>query len=109
LIRQEGFHYITVSRERPGEILKEGLRVIKQDKNSTVEVKPLDGEGETILYCQSTARAHKEESMKASFPGSYYIHSSRTDLDEKERGNSGKKASSIAGRPSGPGYPPKPG
>jgi transposase len=67
LIRQESFHYITVSRERPREILEEGLRVIKQDKDSTVEVKRLDGEGETIVYCQSTARAHKEESMKASF------------------------------------------
>jgi len=67
LIRQESFHYITVSRERPREILEEGLTVIKQDKDSTVEVKRLDGEGETIVYCQSTARAHKEESMKASF------------------------------------------
>ena len=67
LIRREGFHYITVSRHRPSEIPEEGLTVIKEDKDSTVEVKRLDGEGETILYCQSTGRAHKEESMKASF------------------------------------------
>ena len=67
LVRREGFHYVTVSRQRPGEIPEEGLTVIKEDKDSTVEVKRLDGEGETILYCQSTARARKEESMKASF------------------------------------------
>ena len=67
LVRREGFHYVTVSRQRPGEIPKEGLTVIREDKDSTIEVKRLDGEGETILYCQSTARARKEESMKASF------------------------------------------
>ena len=67
MIRQAGFDYITVSRERPREIPEGGLTVIKQDKDSTVEVKRLDGEGETIVYCQSTARARKEESMKASF------------------------------------------
>ncbi|MFC2042382.1 IS1634 family transposase [Chloroflexota bacterium] len=67
LVRWEGFHYITVSRERPSEIPEEGLTVVKENKDSTVEVKRLDGEGETILYCQSTAMARKEESMKASF------------------------------------------
>ncbi len=67
LVRGEGFQYITVSRERPSEIPEEGLTVVKENKDSTVEVKRLDGKGETILYCQSTARARKEESMKASF------------------------------------------
>lgn len=67
LVRWEGFHYITVSRERPSEIPEEGLTVVKENKDSTVEVKRLDGDGEIILYCQSTARARKEESMKASF------------------------------------------
>ena len=43
------------------------VKLEKESKDSTVEVKRLDGEGETILYCQSTARAHKEESIKASF------------------------------------------
>jgi transposase len=67
LIRREGLHYVTVRRQRSGEIPEEGLTVIKEDKDSTVKVRRLDGEGETILYCQSTARARKEESMKASF------------------------------------------
>ena len=67
LVRREGFHYITVSRERPTAMPGGGRTVVKESKDSTVEVKRLDGEGETILYCQSTARAHKQESMKASF------------------------------------------
>ncbi|MBM3300405.1 MAG: IS1634 family transposase, partial [Deltaproteobacteria bacterium] len=67
LVRWAGFHYITVSRERPSEIPEEGLTVVKENNDSTVEVKRLDSDGETILYCQSTARARKEESMKASF------------------------------------------
>jgi len=66
-VRGQGFHYITVSRNRPKELPEDGLTVIKEDKDSTVEVKRLDGDGEVILYCQSTARARKEESMKAGF------------------------------------------
>jgi len=45
-----------VSRERPGEILDEGLRVIKQDKSSTVEVKRLDAEGESKNRKEETCR-----------------------------------------------------
>jgi transposase len=67
LIREEGFHYISVSRSRPKEIPQEGLVVIKEDKNSTIKAKRLDHNGEVILYCESSARARKEESMKAHF------------------------------------------
>jgi len=66
-IREAGFHYITVSRSRPKEIPDEGLIEVKRDKDATVEVKRLDGNGEVILYCQSSGRAAKEESMKALF------------------------------------------
>nr|AJG38141.1 transposase [bacterium enrichment culture clone fosmid MGS-K1] len=65
MVRGRGFHYITVSRQRPVEVQEEGLRVVKQDKDSTVEIKRLDAEEEVIVYCQSTARARKEESIKA--------------------------------------------
>ena len=87
LIRKRGFHYITVSRNRPGEIPEEGLLVIKEDQDSTIEVKRLDRDGEVILYCRSTARARKEEAMKGSFQkhfedGLRWIASSLT----KERG-----------------------
>ncbi len=46
---------------------EEDLRVVKQDKDFTVEIKRLDSEGEVTVYCQSTARAQKEQSMKARF------------------------------------------
>ncbi len=67
LIRQEGFHYICVSRSRPEEIPEEGLMVIKEDKESTIKVKRLESDREVLLYCESSSRARKEEAMKAHF------------------------------------------
>jgi transposase len=67
LIRGEGFHYISVARSRPREISEEGLTIIKEEKGSTIKAKRLDHNGEVLLYCESSARARKEESMKASF------------------------------------------
>ena len=67
LISEEGFHYICVSRSRPKEVPEEGLVVIKEDKGSTIEAKRLDHNGEVLLYCESSARARKEEAMKARF------------------------------------------
>ena len=67
MIRREGFHYITVSRTRPAETHSEGLVVIKEDKDTTIKAKWLDREGEVVLYCESSARARKEESIKSRF------------------------------------------
>jgi hypothetical protein len=67
MVRGKGFDYITVSRQRAVEVPEEGLRVVKQDKDSTVEIKRLDTEDEVIVYCRSTGRAHKEESIKTGF------------------------------------------
>ena len=67
LLRGDGFHYVTVSRSRPIETPTEGLVVIKSEKDSTIKAKRMDRDGEVILYCESTARAQKEEAMKASF------------------------------------------
>lgn len=69
LIRGEGFHYVTVSRTRPTEVPTEDLVVIKSEDDLTVKAKRLDREGadassEVILYCESSARARKEVSMK---------------------------------------------
>lgn len=66
LVRGAGFHYITVARERPSETPERGLIVVKEDEDATVEVKRLDSEGETILYCQSTGKARKEEAIKTN-------------------------------------------
>ncbi|MBT9163242.1 MAG: hypothetical protein DDT24_00146 [Chloroflexi bacterium] len=67
LIREEGFHYISVARNRPKEIPQEGLTIIREEKDSPIKAKRLDHKGEVVLYCQSLARERKEESMKARF------------------------------------------
>jgi len=67
LIRGEGFHYVTVSRSRPAEIPTEELVEIKSGKDGAIKARRLDGDGEVILYCESEARARKEELMKTRF------------------------------------------
>ena len=67
LIREEGFQYITVSRSRPTEAPSEELVMIRDGKDSTIKAKRLDRNGEVILYCESSARARKEESIKTRF------------------------------------------
>ncbi|MEI9479382.1 MAG: IS1634 family transposase [Deltaproteobacteria bacterium] len=67
LIREEGFQYITVSRSRPTEAPTEELVMIRDGKDSTIKAKRLDRDGEVILYCESSARARKEESIKTRF------------------------------------------
>jgi len=72
LIRSKGFHYITVSRRRPVETPSvEDLELIKQDRNGTVRVKKIDLAEGALVYCESSARALKENSMKTRFQGYY--------------------------------------
>ncbi len=71
LIRDQGFHYISVARSRPAEIPQEGLIVIKEDKRSTVKAKRLDQDGEALLCCESSGRARKEEAIKARLQKRY--------------------------------------
>lgn len=61
LIRKEGLHYVCVNRIRPQEKPEGELEVIKEDKSSKVSAKKLDGEGEVLLYCESTGRARKRK------------------------------------------------
>ena len=49
MVRGKDFHYITVSRQRLVEVQEEGLRVVKQDNDSAVEIKRLDSEDEVIM------------------------------------------------------------
>jgi transposase len=68
VLRQEGFHYICVSRTRPKESLGEDLEVIKEQKGSVlVRGKKIEAAGEILLYCESAGRRRKEESMKGLF------------------------------------------
>jgi transposase len=64
LIQESDCHYVAVARQRPQEIPAAGLLVIKEDKSNMVQVKRLDQEGEVLLYCHSTGRARKEQSMQ---------------------------------------------
>jgi transposase len=71
LIRQEGYHFICVSRSRPQEIPTEGLIVIKEDDNYRIQAKKLDHHGEVLLYCESSGRSAKEEAIKSRMQKSF--------------------------------------
>jgi transposase len=72
LIRSMGFHYLTVSRRRPQETLApEELEIIKQDKEGTIRAKKIDLAEGALVYCESSDRALKENSMKSRFEGYY--------------------------------------
>jgi transposase len=72
LIRSKGFHYLTVSRSRPkGTPSPEDLEMIKQDKDGAVRAKKIELAEGALVYCESTARALKETSMKSRFQGYY--------------------------------------
>lgn len=66
LITRKGYNYISVARNRPKEIPQEGLLLIKEGKTS-IEAKRLEQDGEVFLYCQSSARAAKEQAMMSLF------------------------------------------
>jgi transposase len=68
LIRAKGFHYLTVSRQRPAEAPSaEELEMIKQDREGTIRAKKIDLEEGALVYCESSKRALKEKSMQTRF------------------------------------------
>jgi len=71
MIRSMGFHYITMSRSKLSETPTDGLVLIKQERNCTIKAKRIEHDDGVILYCESSARAEKEESMKARFQKRY--------------------------------------
>jgi transposase len=72
LIRSMGFHYLTVSRRRPKETTSpEELETIKQDKDGTIRAKKIDLDEGVLVYCESSVRALKENSMKSRFQAYY--------------------------------------
>jgi transposase len=72
LIRSMGFHYLTVSRRRPKETTSpEELETIKQDKDGTIRAKKIDLDEGVLVYCDSSVRALKENSMKSRFQAYY--------------------------------------
>jgi transposase len=72
LIGSMGFDYLSVSRSRPEERpAEEELEVIRQEANNTVRVKKIDLAEGVLVYCESSARAVKENSMKSRFQAYY--------------------------------------
>lgn len=70
LLEDEGYDYICVSRNKPIEFSEDKLNnliTIKKDKNNKVDVKLIEKEGESILYCRSLLKWEKEQSMKSLF------------------------------------------
>jgi transposase len=67
LIREREMDYVCVSRSRPREVPQGERTVLKNDSSATVCGIRLEREGEVFLYCESTGRAAKEESMKSTF------------------------------------------
>jgi len=64
LIRSHHMDYVCVSRSRPREFPDGESTVIKAGPSGTVRGLCLEQEGEILLYCQSTGRSAKEESMR---------------------------------------------
>jgi transposase len=70
LLRQQGYHYIVVARNKPvafSELDTEHLITVKQDKRNKVEVELIDRNGERILFCKSRLKGVKEQSMQQRF------------------------------------------
>jgi transposase len=67
MLRQLGYDYVCVARNRPVKPEEIGLNemlIVKEDKKNRVEVKIFKGETESVLYCQSFLKGKKEEAMK---------------------------------------------
>lgn len=70
LLKQEGYDYVCVARNRPVEppqVNGDDLITVKRDKANKVEATLFKSDGENILYCKSFARGKKEAAMKSLF------------------------------------------
>ncbi len=70
LLEAEGYDYVVVARNQPvalSEIDQDDLLTIKKDQNNKVEAQLIKQDGEHILYCKSSLKAQKEQSMKHLF------------------------------------------
>lgn len=68
LIKSEGHEYIVVARNKPlPKEPTEGLITIRHSQQGTVEAKMIKQDGETILFCKSSLKSRKEESMRTRF------------------------------------------
>jgi len=63
-LKEDGYHYIAVSRKKFDVPDTENAIVIKQTKKNTVEAKRIVGDDEIVLYCKSLLKREKERSMQ---------------------------------------------
>lgn len=66
MLKRYGYDYLCVARTKPidhRQIKKENLKMIKQTKKNTIEVKLFEGDSENILYCRSFLKGEKERQM----------------------------------------------
>lgn len=61
---KDQYHYIVVSRTKFDVPDSDNCIVIKETKNNTVEAKRIAGDKEVVLYCRSTLKQKKEQSMQ---------------------------------------------
>jgi len=81
-LRQHGFHYITVFRRKRKELPNEGEWVevnTKGDNKVRAYVKDCPKLNERHLYCYSTARSRREESIKTRIQASFEAELNRLD------------------------------
>ena len=64
LVRARGMNYVCVSRAKSWTSPEGEMSLIKTGPGGTVKGIRLEQNGETLLYCESTGRSAKEESMK---------------------------------------------
>jgi transposase len=64
LIRSRGMDYVCVSRSRPKHYPEGERTIIKTGPGGTVQGVRLEREGEILLFCESTGRSDKEQSIR---------------------------------------------
>jgi len=64
LIRSRGMDYVCVSRTKSWKVPDGEMSLIKTGPGGTVQGIRLEKDGEIVLYCESTGRSAKEQSMR---------------------------------------------
>ena len=63
-LKEQGYHYIAVSRKKIEPPASDDCIVIKQTKQNKVEATRISGDDEIYLYCNSNLKQQKERSMQ---------------------------------------------
>jgi transposase len=86
LIRSRKMDYVCVSRSRPRQFPEGERTLIKAGPSGTVRGIRLEQEGEILLYCESTGRSAKEQSMREKSQKRFEEGLALIDASLKKRG-----------------------